>query len=135
MTVEEKKAYLMQYRVNEREIERLQEEIAKWQSRAEKVTAGWNAVPGGGAGEGFPACVEKIAELQAELGADLERSVELHRTVSRAISAVEDSRARLLLRLRYIDGLTWERVAEKMGCDERSARRIHKKSNWYGKCP
>lgn len=36
-----------------------------------------------------------------------------------------DPRARRLLRLRYIDGLTWEDVGEAMGYSERQANRIH----------
>lgn len=128
MTERETKAYLRRYRENEVEIRRLQEELTLWSSRAEKVTPSFGPAPGGGQSEGFPACVERMAELQAELAAALTQALELRREVAAAISALPDARARLLLRLRYIDGLTWERVAEKLGISYQWACALHAKA-------
>lgn len=46
MSSQEKKNFLMRYRDCEREIVRLEEEIARWQSRAERITAGYSPAPG-----------------------------------------------------------------------------------------
>ena len=43
------------------------------------------------------------------------------------IGALDDSRACLIFRLRYIDGLHWWKVAKKVGYEERHVRRIHNK--------
>ena len=48
--------------------------------------------------------------------------------IYRAIRTVEDPTRRLLLEYRYIHGLTWEQVAERMGYDLRWVHRLHGKA-------
>ena len=50
MTNQEKKAKLNQYREAEAESSRLEQEIIKWYSKAEKMTTAVKLVPGGGEG-------------------------------------------------------------------------------------
>lgn len=51
MTNQEKKAELNQYREAEAEAARLEREICRWRSKAEKVTTAFKMLPGrGGAG-------------------------------------------------------------------------------------
>lgn len=45
---------------------------------------------------------------------EIEKTRAKHQEFVEVIQAVEDDRLRNLLTLHYIDGLTWERVAEKM---------------------
>ena len=42
-----------------------------------------------------------------------------------AIRAVEDDRLSEVLELYYIDGFTWDQVAERMGLDKRWVFRLH----------
>ena len=49
MTNQEKKAKLNQYREAEAEASRLEQEITKWYSKAEKMTTAVRLVPSGGA--------------------------------------------------------------------------------------
>lgn len=46
-------------------------------------------------------------------------------TVETAIEAVEDPTARELLRLKYIDGLTWEEVCVRIGYEWTHTHRLH----------
>ena len=45
--------------------------------------------------------------------------------VKDAIASVPDGRLRMLLRYRYVDGMTWERIAVNMNLDARWVRRLH----------
>ncbi|WMJ84551.1 hypothetical protein ACS3UN_06625 [Oscillospiraceae bacterium LTW-04] len=62
MTNIEKKAFLRRYGDNEREIKRLEEEISRWESRAEKVTASYSLAPAHGTdGDKVQVAVDNIA--------------------------------------------------------------------------
>lgn len=115
MTNSEKKAFLRRYGDNEREIKRLEEEITRWESRAEKVTASYSLAPAHGAdGDKVQVAVDNIAEVKAMLYDRLTDATELRRGIQAAIDTVEDGRLRNLLEYRYIDGLSWPKVAGKI---------------------
>ena len=126
MTTEEKKAFLSRYRLAGREAQRREEELRRWESRAASVTQGWGGEPGGSPrGDALQQAVEKMLELREELGRQLLRELSLRREVEEAVAGLEDPKLRQLLRLRYLDGLTWERLAERMALDCRWVQRLH----------
>lgn len=125
MTTEEVKTWLRSYRYLKSEAERLEEELAYWRSKAEKMTRELSGMPSGsGGGDKVPACVEKIWELERELNAKLSGMVEQRKEIERAIEALPDKQKQLL-RYRYIDGMKWESIAGKIGNDSRHIRRLH----------
>ena len=122
----EKKAFLRRYGDNECEIKRLEEEIARWESRAEKVTASYSLAPAHGAdGDKVQVAVDNIAEVKAMLYDRLTDATELRRSIQAAIDTVEDARLRNLLEYRYIDGQRWEEVAVCMGVSWQHIHRMH----------
>ena len=126
MTNSEKKAFLCQYGVNEREIARLEEEIVLWKSRAERVTASYSLAPSHGSdSDKMQTAVIKILELESELYTRLVDATELRRNIQVAIDMVEDARLRNLLEYRYIDELGWEKIAEKLSVEWRHVLRLH----------
>ncbi|MBC8546103.1 hypothetical protein H8711_04030 [Clostridiaceae bacterium NSJ-31] len=130
MTNQEKKQYLLQYRNNESEISRTIEELTRWESRARRVTSGWSDLSSGTSNQGdrIQMCVEKIIEMQNKLAEQIDRGVALREDIEKAIGAVADDRLRLLLRYRYIDGYTWERIAVEMHYSWRQVVRMHGKA-------
>lgn len=68
----------------------------------------------------------EIADLKGILKSNLERCYyELNR-LNRFIESVEDVEIRLILSLRYINGLSWQQVAYSIGeNDEQYPRRKH----------
>ena len=72
-----------------------------------------------------PAVGGKILELRDELARQLQRQLTLRQEIEEAIAGVEDERLRELLRLRYLLGWTWERVASQRECEERHTYRLH----------
>lgn len=125
MTNQEKIAYLRQYRVNELAIERTQEELEKWRSRAEKCTAGVGASHSGCGGNLIQESVEHICEWENLLCRQVKKDIFTRKTIETAISHVSDKRMRLLLQYRYIDGMTWEQIAVRLHLDYRWILRLH----------
>ena len=127
MTSQEKKEILLQYRAAEREEKRLEVEIQRWRSRAEKMTSGYGGTPsGGGDGRSLENTMARIDDLTRQLAQRLDRLVTLRQKIVTAIDSVPDPKQRELLRLRYIDGLTWGKLAVVMGYDDlRWIYRLH----------
>lgn len=126
MTSQEKKEILLQYRVAEREEKRLEAEIQRWRSRAEKMTAGYGGTPsGGGDGRSLENTMEHIDDLTRQLSDQRDRLVTLRREIGMAIDSVPDARLRELLRLRYIEGLSFEQIAVRLDYSWRQVIRLH----------
>ena len=127
MTNKEKIAYLRKYREYGAEIERLEEEIARWRAQAEKTTTTIKDVPVqcNGSRDRLQDSVIEIDQVVTVLA---EAQHELARTrisIERAISTVVEDRLQRLLRYRYIDGMTFEKIAVKMNFAYRHVRRLH----------
>lgn len=76
----------------------------------------------------FVRSVEKILQMEAEINREIDRLVALKEQIRSVIAAVPDSNERLVLRLRYIQGLTWEQIGLEMNANERTIRRWHGKA-------
>lgn len=127
MSNEEKKTWLNRYRLAGLAVQRLTEEIARWEAQAVALTARYGEASGSGGEDSLQRAVEKMLELRDELAEELRRQLAIRREIEEAIRVVEDERLQELLRLRYIEGLTWERVAERMGYSYMQINRLHKK--------
>lgn len=126
LTNQEKKAKLNQYREAEAEAARLDREISRLYSLAEKTTTVLNMVPStGGDGRALENAVDSIMTMADKLGEKRLSAVQLRRGLEDAIASVPDGRLRMLLRYRYIDGMTWERIAVNMGYERRHITRLH----------
>ena len=130
MTKEEKIAWLRGYRTAVLEVERLRGDIERWRSLAEKVTPTLSALPASTSANGTrtETAVEQIAERCAALELALCVMAARCEATEKAIQSVPDERLRLLLRYRYIDGMTLERTADKMGVSVRWMKKLHRKA-------
>ena len=137
MTKEEKIAWLRGYRTAVLEVDRLRGEIERWRSLAEKVTPTLSALPASTSADGTrtETAVEQIAERCAALELALCVMAARCEATEKAIQSVPDERLRLLLRYRYIDGMTLERTADKMGLSARHAKRLHRMALNVLVCP
>ena len=111
-------------RINER-ITRLLEEKRRWRDLALCRSPGISPAPGGG-----PTVKpeDKMLEVEEEINQEIDHLQEVRKEVKGAISGVEDDTLRTLLEYRYLDGLTWEQVAERIPCTERWVYKLHKKA-------
>ena len=68
---------------------------------------------------------DRLIELEKRINAQTRDMVRLKLAALDAIQAVDDARMRELLELYYLDGYTWERVAERMELTERWVLILH----------
>ena len=123
------KEYLAQYGRLNREIDRLLEEKARWFALAARVTPTLSQEPkGGGGGDRLQLAVEKIAEVEDKINAQIDRLVDLRQEIEEKLSALPDSKQKEVLHRRYILGQKWEEIAVQMDLDYRWILRIHGKA-------
>lgn len=124
------KERLRAYRNIKREREQLRQQLDEIEAALyyPKVQH-FDAMPGGGTKEGNPQ--ENLAiyhiELQARYNAKLEELAAEQLAIEEAIEALEPT-DRMLLRYRYLDGLTWEEVCYRMDYSWRQTHRRHGKA-------
>lgn len=67
-----------------------------------------------------------IAEQRELIKSKIERSKKEYERLNSYIESVSNSQMRMILSLRYVNGLTWQQIAEKIGeKDESYPRRKH----------
>ncbi|MCD8107282.1 MAG: RNA polymerase subunit sigma-70 [Oscillospiraceae bacterium] len=69
--------------------------------------------------------VEKIVLLENMVNAEIDRLVELKAQIRLTIDTVSDTNERMVLRMRYIENKTWEKIGLEMFADSRTVRRWH----------
>ena len=95
------------------EYNRLSERIKALESRCMSITASLNSAPGGGNADAEELWAA-LADESAKLYPQLRQAREVEREVDRFIDTLPDPAHRLVLKLRYIDVLSWEDVIQRM---------------------
>lgn len=67
----------------------------------------------------------KVQLLEQDLNRKMNECIRVEVEIRQSIDQLPDDRERELLRLRYIDGMTWEAIAVVMGYALRHVHRIH----------
>ena len=129
MTNQQKKKKLKSYHDLDIQIDRLLEEKARWRARAMKVSPSYSPLPKAAAQEdSTQSCIERVVLLEGEINRKIDALILLKREIEGYIQTVNNPTLRLLLQLRYIDGYTWEKVAEKLHYDYRHVTKLHGKA-------
>lgn len=124
-----KRETLIQYRETERELARLERETEEWRARAERMTTSYSLAPGGGGdGRSMENAVLHLHELVQEFAGLLGEQAQRRLLVGEIIDAVPDPRLQEVLRLRYIEGMTFQRIADSLGYCHYQIQRHHKKA-------
>ena len=126
MTYNEKLAYLRSYRQQEHHIDALLAEAERWRSRAKAMTAHYDVTDGKGSSAGFPGAVEKVMELEAQMGREIDAIQEIRNNVVRAIDELKDLRQANVLRLKYIVGKLEQEISEKMHYHIRYVQKLNR---------
>lgn len=129
MTAGEKKQELMRYRLLIQRIERKKQERQRWLDIGTKTTPVYSDMPKSTNAESK---VEQAGMARAQIAVELAQEIcelaSAKRKIEQDIRGIEDDKQRLILEKHYIDGKTFERIAEDMGYDYRWIRRLHKKA-------
>lgn len=110
-----KKEFLNQYRNAEREIAIKLDEIVRLREMATKVTQ--VLTPDkvkGGMENRREESIAKIVDMEKEIGAAIDNLKKIREQVECAINAIPDANQRNVLRLRYLNGKTWEQIAVQL---------------------
>ena len=110
-----------------KEIKEQQRRIAELEALAINCSTKITGLPTGtGISDKIGNYAAQIADLKALLDLNLKKCFyELNR-IDRFIQSVEDSQIRIILTLRYIQGLSWQKIAYAIGeHDEQYPRRKH----------
>lgn len=122
---EEKKKFLRGYRDSVHRIERIESEIDELRIMRTGASVG----SGGRGRKRWKSDLSDYAEILDNLEEDLEKEREVRKQVfvqiRTAIGSLEDTKEQDVLFYRYIKSLSWWKIGEKMGYDERHVRRIH----------
>lgn len=126
MTNQEKKAYLMRYRAADNEINDLLREKERIMARLTKMTSSVSDMPHGPhQPDKLTDGVAAIIELDAEIDRKVDELCEMRQKIIKQIDSIGDDKQRRVLKLRYISGMKWERIAIEMHYDRMQIWRIH----------
>lgn len=126
----ETQEYLEQYAGLKYEIRQLLEEQQRWRDLATRITPSYSPAPvraSGGAGK-IQNAVEQIEEWEEALTKKISEQLAMRKEIETVLERVKVPEYRMLLKLRYINGYTWERVADETGYTRRHVLKMHIKA-------
>ena len=68
---------------------------------------------------------DRLIELEKRVNSKIRELVRIKHAAMDAIDRIDEARLREVLELYYIDGFTWDQVAERMGYDKSWVFRLH----------
>lgn len=99
-----------------REIERDKRRLKELEALAEGTTQHLTGMPiAPGFGDKTARYAIEIMELKEIIECNMRRCMIEYNRLIRFISSVEDSQMRQILTLRYVNGMTWQRIATEIG--------------------
>lgn len=119
------KEFLRQARDADRRIDEAMERLERMRAKLEAGRmSNLTGMPRGGAVD-WTETADRVIELEKRVNARIREMVRQKQAAMDAIDRVEEARLREVLELYYLDGYTWEQVAEQMGMSDRHVKRLH----------
>lgn len=129
------KEFLRRARSVDRRVDEAQERVERLRARLEAGRmSSVTGMPRGG-GSDWTETADRLIELEQVVNQRTRELVRWKLAAIDAIRAVEEPRLAEVLELYYIDALTWEQVAQRMGLDLRWVYRLHGKALTRVKVP
>lgn len=126
MTSAEKKAYLSRYRYIDGQLDLMLRERDELRAKVERVTASVTGMPrGGGDRHGSENLMIQLAELDEAIKERMGQLIHTRADIELRIMCISNPTLETVLRLRYIDGMSWEDVAEAMHYTTRHVINLH----------
>lgn len=119
------KEYLSQYKHLDAEIKLKEEQKKRLEELAESISSVIDP-RGTGISDKVGWTAAKLVDIENEIRAMIDRLIALKSEIEKSIGAVEDIKLRRILTLRYINGHTFEQIAEEMDYSLRQVLRKHK---------
>ena len=119
------KRILQSYQYCLNQIDAACDEIEKLDVRRKRITIQFREVHGGCGGDYTEAVIENIQGLEREIENYTKQLDAERRRIQVWIDALDDYRERSVLGLCYLNGLTFEKISEKLNYDYAYVRRLH----------
>ena len=119
------KRILQSYQYCLHQIDAACDEIEKLDVRRKRITIQFREVHGGGGSDYTEAVIDNIQGLEREIEYNTKQLDAERRRVQLWIDALGDYRERSVLGLCYLNGLTFEQIAEKLNYNHDYVRRLH----------
>lgn len=127
MTSQEKKQYLLKYQHLTQEVDRLSDERAQVLARAQKITPTLSDMPKSQSGANrLELAVEDIVENADKLAEKIREMLRAKEEIEQVIDSLEDDTLRRLMKYRYINGMTLDRISFKIHYSYIHTCRLHR---------
>lgn len=115
MTYQEKVKFLKRYQQIDMEINQLLLEKSEIFALGTKITPTYSNMPKGtGTSDKVQSTIEKLEAQENKINQKVDLLYKVKEDIEKALYTVKDDTLRVLLRYRYINGLTWEKIAVNM---------------------
>ncbi len=123
------KEFLLEYRELNKEINSMVSESVRLRRLSLSIggtisnTGGGHSSAGGAAR--FEQAIDKVNDLETKINEKIDRLINKRAEIEAVLDSVDETILRTLLRYRYINGYTFERVAFEIGYSWRQTIRLH----------
>lgn len=136
MTHEQKKEYLRGYRGHVRGSEQITAQIAQLRAcKANPSAIVYDGMPKGGGGTDLSGYIARLDDLERQLMDERAREIRAYQDIVRRIKLLRSENELDVLFYRYIRGLDWWEIAQKLDFSERQVFRIHSAALEHLICP
>ena len=121
------KEFLMQAYLLDQQIKSKSEQVESLNELATRCTPALTGMPRspGYSTSQMADAVNKIIDLEAQIGDEVIRLVEVKQRIVNVIQCVDNVNLRVLLERRYLCGDTWEKISVSLNYDLRWTKRLH----------
>ena len=127
MENEQKKEYLRGYRVHVRRISRIEEELAELRAMRASISVNNDGMPHGTGRNDLSGYAAELDRLEQELTEERYNRISTYKDIAKRIKRIKSENEKDVMFYRYIKGMDWWEIAEKMHYSERWIHKLHGK--------
>lgn len=132
---EAKKEYLREYRGHVRRIERIDAELGELRAMKVAISVNNDGMPHGSGQSDMSGYAAELDSLERSLREERCKRISAYKDIVKRIKSLHSENELDVLFYRYIRGLAWWEIAEKMGYSERWVLKIHGEALAHLKLP
>lgn len=132
---EQKKEYLKGYRGHVRRINRIETELAELRAMRSSMSVNNDGMPHGSGQSDLSGYAAELDHLERSLIKERYERIRTYKDIAIRIKKLKSENEKDVLFYRYIAGLAWWEIAEKMSFSERQIFRIHGKALVHFRLP
>lgn len=125
---EKKKEYLRGYRKHIRRMQRIEAELVEIRSMRSSMSAKTDGMPRASGQRDMSDYAAELDQLERNLVLEKQERIAEYKGIVKSIKDLQDENEMDVLFYRYITGLDWWEIAEKMKYSERQVHRFHGKA-------